>query len=82
MTATRSGTYLDGIYNVDLSGLPQEPSKPHPKWYQFWMWIEYGAQYMGWIAKVAVWGINHTETFNTIIGISNHILDDSKSLNA
>ncbi|ADZ09642.1 hypothetical protein Metbo_1402 [Methanobacterium lacus] len=81
VTSTRSGTYLDEIYNVDLSGLPQEPSKPHPKWYQFWKWIEYGAQYVGWIAKVAVWGINHTETFNIIIGMSNHIIDDSMSLN-
>jgi hypothetical protein len=43
------------------------------------MWIEYGAQYLGWVGEVAVWGINHTEIFNTIIGMSKHIIADSNS---
>lgn len=78
VTSARSGTYLDEIYNVDLSGFPQEPSKPHPKWWQFWKWIEYGVQYARWIANVAVWGMNHTEIFKTILSMSNRIIADSK----
>jgi len=79
VTTTRSGTYLDEIYNIDVSGLPQEPSKPHPKWYQFWKWIEYGAQYVEWTGKVMAWGFNHMETFKTVIGMSKHIIADSNS---
>ncbi len=80
VTTTRSGTYLDEIYNVDVSGLPQEPSKPYPRWYEFWKWIEYGAQYLEWTGKVVGWGFKHLETFKTVIGMCNHIMADSKSL--
>lgn len=79
VTTARSGTYLDEIYDVDVSGLPEEPQKPHPKWYEFWKWIDYGAQYLAWTGKVMGWGFNHIETFNTVIGMCKHIIADSKS---
>lgn len=77
----RSGTYMDMIYGIDLSSFPQEPSKPHPKWYQFWLWVDYGFKYTAWSFDVVGWGLSHLDSLNNLISICEHIQSDYKILN-
>lgn len=80
LKSDRSGTYMDEVYDIDMSGFPEEPSKPHPKWYQFWLWIEYGCKYLGWCGEVAGWSINHLDSMNKLVSLCKHIQSDSQSL--
>ena len=80
VASNRSGTYMDEIYDIDISGFPQEPAKPHPKWYQFWQWIDYGFKYVGWCGEVTAWVINHYDSMNKIVNLCKLIQSDSKSL--
>jgi hypothetical protein len=80
VASNRSGTYLDEVYDIDMSGFPQEPSKPHPKWYQFWQWIDYGFKYVGWCGEAMEWAINHYDSMNKIVSLCKHIQSDSKTL--
>ena len=79
VTFSRSGTYMDEIYDIDLSNFPQEPQKPHPKWWQFWLWIDYGCKYIGWSFDVLGWGCNHMDSLNKLTSICKHVQLDSKS---
>lgn len=79
VTSARSGTYMDEIYDIDMSGFPQEPSKPHPKWYEFWKWIEYGANYLGWTGKVIGWGFDHYDSITKLTNLCKNIQADSNS---
>ena len=76
---TGSGTYMDGLFDIDMSGVPEEPQKPHPKWYQFWQWIDYGFKYVKWCCDVTGWGFNHLGSMNKLSSICKHIISDSKS---
>jgi hypothetical protein len=80
VASSRSGTYLDEIYDIDMSGFPQEPAKPHPKWYQFWQWAEYGFNYAVWCGEAMGWAINHYDSMNKIASLCKHIQSDSQSL--
>lgn len=75
-----SGTYIDQIYDIDMSGFPQEPSKPHPKWYQFWLWAEYGFKYLGWCGEVVGWGFNHFNSLTKLTSLCKNIQSESSSL--
>jgi hypothetical protein len=79
VTLNRSGTYMDGIYDIDMSNFPEKPTEPHPKWWQFWVWVEYGAKYLGWSFEVMGWGFNHLNSLNSLVDICGHIISDSKS---
>ena len=80
VTSYRSGTYMDEIYNIDMSGFPQEPSKPHPRWYEFWKWAEYGIDYLAWCGNALGWGMSHFDSLNKLISLCEHIQSDYKSL--
>jgi hypothetical protein len=80
VTSTRSGTYMDKIYDIDISSFPAEPSKPHPKWYEFWKWIEYGWDYAAWIGNVIGWGFSHLDSLNKLISLCKDIQLDYRSL--
>lgn len=80
VTSNLSGTYMDEIYNIDMSCLPEEPAKPNPKWYQFWLWVEYGFKYLTWCGDVVGWGFNHLDSLNKLTDICKHIISDSNSL--
>jgi hypothetical protein len=80
VTSNRSGTFLDKIYDIDISSFPQEPTKPHPRWYEFWLWIDYGANYLAWCGKVVGWGFSHFDSLTKVAGLCEDILSDYKSL--
>lgn len=80
VTFKRSGTFMDQIYEINISNFPQEPSKPHPRWYEFWLWIEYGYNYGLWCGKVIGWGFNHLDSLNTLYSLCENILSDYRSL--
>jgi hypothetical protein len=78
--SNRSGTFMDTIYDVDISGFPQEPSKPHAKWYEFWKWIDYGADYLAWMGKSLGWGCTHLDSLNTFYTLCKGIQSDYNNL--
>ena len=80
VTFNRSGTFMDKVYDIDMSGFPQEPSKPHPRWYEFWLWAEYGINYLAWCGKVVGWGFSHLDSLNTLYSLCEGIQSDYKSL--
>jgi hypothetical protein len=74
-----SGTYMDQVGDIDISGFPQKPPKPHPKWYQFWMWIDYGFKCTEWAGNVVAWGFKHIDSLNNMMSLSKEIQSESKN---
>jgi hypothetical protein len=73
-----SGTFMDQVGNIELSGFPEKPPEPHPKWYQFWKWIEYGFKCVKWAGDVISWGFSHMDSLNNVIGLCKDIQSESK----
>jgi hypothetical protein len=80
VTFNRTGTFMDKVYDIDMSGFPQKPSKPHPRWYEFWLWAEYGINYLAWCGKVVGWGFSHLDSLNKLYSLCKGIQSDYKSL--
>ena len=80
VTFNRSGIFMDKVYDIDMSGFPQEPSKPNPRWYEFWLWAEYGIDYLAWCGKVVGWGFSHLDSLNNLYSLCEGIQSDYKSL--
>ncbi len=80
VTFNRSGTFMDMVYDIDMSGFPQEPSKPNPRWYEFWLWAEYGIDYLAWCGKVVGWGFSHIDSLNKLYSLCENIQSDYKSI--
>jgi len=74
-----SGTYMDQVGDIDISGFPQKPPKPHPKWYQFWLWIDYGFKCTEWAVNVVAWGFKHIDSLNNVISLCKEIQSESNN---
>lgn len=74
-----SGTFMDEIDDVDISGFPEKPVKPKAKWYQFGVWIKYGFKYVEWTGNVTSWGFKHMDSMNTMVSLSKKIQTESKN---
>nr|WP_319374306.1 hypothetical protein [uncultured Methanobacterium sp.] len=78
ITVSGSGTFMDNIGDIDISGFPEKPQKPHPKWYQFWLWIDYGFKCTAWAGHVLAWGFGHMDSLNNVISLCNDIQSEIK----
>lgn len=75
---TGSGTFMDKIGDIDISGFPEKPAKPHPKWYQFWLWIDYGVKCVAWAGDAVSWGFAHMNSLNDLISLCKDIQNEGK----